>query len=118
MDIKESILTCLSKYIDFSGRARRSEYWWFALCCSVVSGLLTVLGRKIGIFNVLASIFSVAIFLPALAVVWRRLHDIGKKGTWFFIVLIPIVGIILLFIWLIQDSQPGSNEYGPNPKGM
>ncbi len=118
MDIRESILTCLSKYIDFNGRARRSEYWWFALAAEAVSLVLTGLGRTLGIFNVLATIFSIAVFLPELAVTWRRLHDIGKKGSWFFIILVPIVGVILLIVWLAQDSQPGLNEYGPNPKEM
>lgn len=118
MTIQESVLTCISKYVDFNGRARRSEYWWFGLAVYVVNLVLAGLGRSIGIFNVLASIFSVATFLPSLAVAWRRLHDTGRSGAWFFIVLIPIVGWILYIVWMVQDSQPGDNQYGPNPKGM
>ena len=106
----------MEKYADFSGRARRAEYWSFALCTGVISFVLNLLGQKVGFFDILATLFSLAILVPSLAVAWRRLHDIGKKGTWYLIVLIPIVGWILLIVWYCQDSQPGTNEFGPNPK--
>ena len=108
----------LEKYADFSGRARRAEYWSFALCSGVISFILGVLynATNWGFFSILSTFFSLAILVPSLAVCWRRLHDIGKKGTWYFIVLIPIVGWILMIVWFCQDSQPGDNEFGPNPK--
>ena len=109
----------LENYANFNGRARRAEYWSFALCSGVISGVLNMLARipKVGgLFSVLATIFGLAILVPSLAVAWRRLHDIGKKGSWYFIGLIPVVGWILLIVWFCQDSQPGENEFGPNPK--
>ena len=117
--IIEYVKVCvLEKYADFSGRARRAEYWSFALCSGVISFILGVLynATNWGFFSILSTLFSLAILVPSLAVCWRRLHDIGKKGTWYFIVLIPIVGWILMIVWFCQDSQPGGNEFGPNPK--
>ena len=109
----------LQKYADFSGRARRAEYWSFALSAGVISAILNALGRNGngGFFSILAYLFSLAILIPSLAAAWRRLHDIGKKGTWYFIGLIPVVGWILLIVWFCRDSEPGDNEFGPNPKG-
>ena len=112
----ESVQTCLRKYVDFSGRARRSEYWYFYLFTCIVSGVLGGIGNAIGI-TWLAGVAGVALILPELAVCVRRLHDIGKPGIWILIGLIPCVGTILLIVWLCKDSDPGDNEYGPNPKG-
>ena len=123
MTIKEAVTSVFQKYATFSGRARRSEYWYFTLFNSLVSSLLTVLGRNIfgdgsstNIFTMLASLYSLAVFLPALAVTWRRLHDVGKSGANYFWVFLPVVGWIMLVVWLCRDSQPGDNQYGPNPK--
>jgi uncharacterized membrane protein YhaH (DUF805 family) len=66
--------------------------------------------------SVIAVVISLALFLPTLAVTWRRLHDIGKSGGWFFIGLVPLVGWILLLVWFCRDSQPGENRFGPNLK--
>lgn len=60
----------------------------------------------------MSNLWSLAIFLPSLAITWRRLHDIGRKGTYFFFILIPIAGIIMLIIQLVKDSEPGANAYG------
>ena len=108
----------LENYANFNGRARRAEYWSFALCTGVISTVLSILyqATNAGFFNILATLFALAVLVPGLAVAWRRLHDIGKKGSWYFIGLIPIVGWILLIVWFCQDSQPGENEFGPNPK--
>ena len=108
----------LEKYADFSGRARRSEYWSFAICTGVISGVLNILyqSTNANFFNILGGLFGLAVLVPGLAVAWRRLHDIGKKGTWYFIGLIPVVGWILLIVWFCKDSEPGDNEFGPNPK--
>lgn len=103
-------------YVNFQGRARRSEYWWFFLANCILSGILAALARSIGFFGFLSGIVSLALLLPGLGVCVRRLHDIGKRGWWIFISLVPIVGVILLIVWLAKDSEPGSNEYGPNPK--
>ncbi|MDR1268788.1 MAG: DUF805 domain-containing protein [Planctomycetaceae bacterium] len=113
-------LTVLQKYAVFHGRARRKEYWMFVLfntgiayTIGFVSGLL--MGEQ-GI--IVDSIYAFAVLVPGIAVMVRRLHDIGKSGWWSLIVFVPIVGAIVLLIWSIRDSQPGSNQYGLNPKGL
>ena len=113
MSFKESIVSCFKKYTCFSGRARRSEYWYFCLFTTLVSTLLSLILPDVPI---IASLFSLATLLPSLAVAWRRMHDIGKSGAWNFIVLVPLVGAILLLVWCCKDSTPGDNKYGSNPK--
>lgn len=118
----EAVQTCFRKYATFSGRARRSEYWYFTLFTIVVNFVLMIVGNMIfgapadGGNNILQSIFSLVILVPGLAVMWRRLHDIGKSGAWFFIALVPIIGWILLLIYECRDSEPGENQYGMSPK--
>ena len=118
-------IECLtSKYFCFSGRARRQEYWMFWLFCTLGSILLQfVCGflvgiTGLGIFGVLPLFYALAVLIPHLAVSVRRLHDIGKSGLWLFILLVPIAGAIVILVFDCLDSQPGSNEYGPNPKGL
>lgn len=99
-----AIRACFKKYATFSGRANRSEYWYFYLftflCCIV---------------PILGYVAALAIFVPSLAASVRRLHDIGKSGWNLLFGLIPFVGSIILLIWHCQPSQEGDNEYGPNP---
>ena len=119
MTFTEAVKSVFSKYATFSGRARRKEYWYFVLFNMVVSIVIGMLARAIGGENLertLTGIWSIAVLIPGLAVVWRRLHDIGKSGGWWFLVFVPLVGWIILLIWFCQDSQPGENQYGPNPK--
>ena len=117
MSFGEAIQSVFSKYATFSGRARRSEYWFFTLFAAIVSAVLSILGMFLGVFGaILSGIWSLAILVPTLAVTWRRLHDIGKSGAFFFISLIPLVGSIILLVNVCKDSQPGDNQYGPNPK--
>lgn len=117
-------LYCLQHYADFTGRARRSEYWYFVLFNFIVSILIGLsLGVIAGLLNMpalvyLAYLWSLAVFIPSLAVSVRRLHDIGRSGWWLLLSLIPLVGAIILIIWHCTDSQPGTNQYGPNPKEM
>ena len=113
MTFTQAVSAVFSKYAVFSGRARRSEYWYFTLFTCIVSTALTLIFGEASIF---ASIFSLVTLLPGLSVFWRRMHDIGKSGAWFFIALVPIVGAILLLVWLCRDSEAGDNAYGPNPK--
>ena len=119
MTFSQAVQTCFSKYATFSGRARRSEFWYFVLFNMLVSFVLGIIGRLIGGENLqstLSGLWSLAILIPCLAVWWRRLHDIGKSGAWWFLGLIPLVGWIILLVWACQDSKPGENQYGPNPK--
>lgn len=119
MSFGEAVKSVFSKYATFSGRARRSEYWYFVLLSVIVSVVFGILSRFIGnIGTVLASIWSLAILVPTLAVIWRRLHDAGRSGAWYFIILVPLVGAIILLVFLCKDSQPGENRFGPNPKGV
>jgi len=116
MNMKEAVVSVLSKYVDFSGRARRSEYWYFTLAYAIVSIIVGIIAKVTGL-NILSTILSLAVLLPSLAVGARRLHDIGKSGWWLLINLTGI-GAIVLLIWAVTDSQAGSNQYGPNPKGL
>jgi len=108
----------LSKYAQFTGRSRRSEYWYFMLVNMIISyGLQGLaIATEIGLFGILAMIAGLALLIPGIAVAVRRMHDTGRSGWWLFISLVPLVGIILLIVWMATDSQPGANEYGPNPK--
>ena len=116
MTLTQAIQSVFSQYATFSGRARRSEYWFFVLFNYVISAALGFLGRYMFLFSILSGLYSLAVLIPSLAVTWRRLHDIGKGGGWYFFILIPLVGWIFLLVWLCRDSQPGQNAYGPNPK--
>lgn len=118
MSFVEAIKSVFTQYVGFSGRARRSEYWYWTLCNCIISGVLSALARNGGFFTVLSVIWSLAVLLPGLAVCVRRLHDIGKSGWWLLIALVPAVGAIILIIFFVKDSEPGDNAYGPNPKGM
>ncbi|MCR5774687.1 MAG: DUF805 domain-containing protein [Lachnospiraceae bacterium] len=120
MSFIDAVKSCFSQYVGFSGRARRSEYWYFALFQGIIGVVLSILAQTTGstIFSVLSGIFGLACLLPGLAVSIRRLHDINKSGWFVLISLIPIVGTILIIVWACKDSDPGENQYGPNPKGM
>lgn len=117
-------LKVLKQYADFSGRARRSEFWYFALfnfifaCVAMI--LDNILGISFGItsYGPLYLIYSLAMFIPGLAVMVRRLHDVGKSGWMYFIALIPIIGAIWLLVLFFTESQQGENKWGANPKGM
>lgn len=113
-------IDCITKnYVNFSGRARRTEYWMFQLFVFIIFMVLGFLGSFNGtlnsIFFLIFCIFLIVIILPGLAVTVRRLHDTGKSGWWILISLIPFGSVILLVFCLI-DSMPGSNQYGANPK--
>ena len=112
----------LKKYTEFSGRSRRKEYWYFVLFNFIVSFLFIGVDVILGTFNseagygVFNTAYSLAVLLPTIGVGIRRLHDIGKSGWWLLIGLIPLIGAIVLIVFFVKDSQPGENQYGPNPK--
>lgn len=113
----------LKKYAVFSGRAQRAEYWYFILFNFLVSMALILIDSVIGPLTyggvgLFHSVYALAVLLPSIAVLVRRLHDIGRTGWWFFIGLVPLVGFIVLLVFTVTDSEPGENIYGPNPKGM
>ena len=111
-------LSVLKKYVEFTGRATRTEYWMFALFSVIVSVVLSIVDGVLGTTGVLAGLYALAVFLPSLGVLIRRLHDTDRSGWWFLITLVPLVGFIVLIVFLVQDSQPATNRYGPSPKGL
>ena len=115
MSFTEAIGSVFSKYVDFDGRAHRSEYWYFVLFSLLINLPLEYLSRSSRIAAWLAVLFSLATFLPGLAVEIRRLHDIEKSGWNIFLILIPLVGAIILFVFLCREGDRGDNMYGPDP---
>ncbi len=117
-------LLALKKYATFRGRSRRSEYWFFVLFYLLIAVALAVLDVLLGTFSeddglgLFSGLFALAMLLPTLAVGVRRLHDIGRTGWWLLIAFVPIVGPIVLIVFAVKDSEPGTNAYGPNPKGL
>ena len=118
-------LKCFKQYSDFSGRARRTEFWMFNLFTLIVAFICVFCDIFLGFdimtdpefFNgPITNIYLLASLLPGSSVIVRRLHDVGKSGWMYFLVLIPIIGPIWLFVLLVTDSQPGENKWGPNPK--
>jgi uncharacterized membrane protein YhaH (DUF805 family) len=108
----------LRQYADFEGRARRTEYWMYTLFTVIIAIVLTVLdlalfGQPTG---VLGLIYSLATLLPSLGVIVRRLHDTGRSGWWFLISFIPLVGAIVLLVFLATEGTRGPNAYGADPK--
>jgi uncharacterized membrane protein YhaH (DUF805 family) len=101
----------LKKYVLFDGRARRQEYWMFMLVNFIISVVLAVLS-----LGVLETIYGLAVFLPSLGVSFRRLHDTDRSGLWLLLGFIPFIGALVLLYFFAQDSTPGTNQYGPNPK--
>lgn len=106
----------LSKYAEFNGRARRSEYWYFVLINIVISIVIYLVDAGIGSFGALGIIYSLGILIPSLAVGVRRLHDTGRSGWYLLLAFIPIIGAIILLVLMAQDSVAGENEYGQYPK--
>lgn len=113
-----AVKTCFSKYATFKGRATRSEYWFFylfnAIMSSILMGLALMLEQEeVGfIFFGLTVVYLVVTFLPSLSVTVRRLHDIGKSGWWYFMVLVPYIGALILLYYLCKKGTKGKNVFG------
>lgn len=107
-----------NKYVDFSGRAGRKEYWMFTLFYILVAIAVSIVDTMLSLKGMLSTLFALGMFLPSLAISVRRMHDIGKSWVALLINLIPLAGFIIFIIWLARDSAPGTNKYGPNPKGV
>lgn len=105
----DAIKMFFTKYADFNTRSRRSEYWWAFLFCTLPGMAAGMISKSF------AGLWSLAALVPTIAISVRRLHDIGRPGTWYLLNLIPIVGSIILIVWYCQDST-GDNQWGPNPK--
>lgn len=117
----------LKQYADFSGRARRKEFWMFTLINFIIMMALQTAMMLVGGMNPeaggiamaimgLLGLYGLAVFIPSLAVSVRRLHDTNRSGWWLLVGLVPIIGAIVLIVFYVQNSQPGTNQYGENPK--
>ncbi|MDB4607808.1 DUF805 domain-containing protein [bacterium] len=116
----EYYLKALKNYANFSGRARRKEYWLFTLWNIVIYFVLLILGAMGGFLPegaevALGGLYMLAVFIPGLAVFVRRMHDTGRSGWWFLLNFVPF-GAIVVIVFLAQDSNPDANKYGENPK--
>ncbi len=117
-------LEVLKKYAVFGGRARRKEYWYFFLFNILISIVLGIIDGMTGSFSseagigLLGGLYSFAVLIPGIAVSVRRLHDTNRSGWWLLIALVPFIGAIVLLVFMVQDSQPDENQYGPNPKAV
>jgi len=118
----EWYLGVLKQYAVFNGRSRRSEFWWFVLFNIIISIVLAIVDRMTGTmgdrgYGLLGSLYALAVLLPSIGVAIRRLHDTNRSGWWLLLCFIPIIGFIVLIVFYCIDSDPGDNQYGPNPKG-
>jgi uncharacterized membrane protein YhaH (DUF805 family) len=113
----------LKQYFAFDGRARRTEYWMFTLFNIIICVVLTVIDRMLGTWRpesgvgMLSGLYCLAVLLPSLGVTVRRLHDTDRSGWWILLALVPLIGSIALLVFMVLDSTPGPNRFGPNPKG-
>jgi uncharacterized membrane protein YhaH (DUF805 family) len=120
MGFTEAITSGFRNYVNFSGRAVRSEFWYwvlFAILASIVAGLIDLALFGVEGSSPINSLVGLALFLPGLAVSVRRLHDLDRSGWWILLGLIPLVGIIILIIWYCQRGTVGVNRFGPDPLG-
>lgn len=109
MNFQTSVQTCFKKYAEFNGRASRSEYWWFALALFLLSLVLAAVSMT------LVNLFSLATLLPSLAVGARRLHDTDRSGWWQLLYLIPVIGWIVMIVFLVQQGKTEDNRFGAPP---
>lgn len=132
MSLGESLTSVFNKYATFTGRARRSEFWWFSGCyfvlqiifsfaslgmqAGVMSGELSYNDPTFSMFQTMSVILGLGLLLPSLAVTVRRFHDIGKSGWNILWAAIPLIGAIIVLVWMCQDSDVVANKYGESPK--
>ena len=121
MSFGQAIKSFFINYVNFKGRARRSEFWFAVLFTSLVSMAISIIapghtelvnGIEIQQSSALSNLWQLATLLPSLSISWRRLHDVDKSGGWWFFVFLPIVGWILLLIQFVKDGQPVANRFG------
>jgi uncharacterized membrane protein YhaH (DUF805 family) len=141
MGLVEAVRTCIEKYATFSGRARRAEYWWFVLACTIGGALMNVIDALVfGVTvmpspelaesassmemdlyyfvpSIFGSVFWLALIIPSISVSVRRLHDLDKSGWWWWLWLLPLIGWIIMLIWYLGRGTVGPNAYGPDPIG-
>ena len=112
----EYFIGALKKYVDFTGRARRKEFWMYMLFYFIFYAIAAVIDVTLGTM-IFSTVLALGLFLPTIAISARRLHDTGRSGWWQLIGLIPLIGAIVLLVFYVLDSL-GENEYGANPKAV
>jgi uncharacterized membrane protein YhaH (DUF805 family) len=127
MGFGPAVSTCFQKYATFSGRARRSEFWWWQLFAILVGSIATIIDNVAGLHVTSASngqqvgwiglVVALLLALPSIAVLFRRLHDTGRSGWWWLLSWVCCIGTILLWVFCLSDGTQGPNQYGPSPKG-
>jgi|SRR6267142_2765103 len=120
MSFGEAISSGFSNYVNFSGRAPRSAYWYwvlFVVLLSIVTNVIDAMVFGSAGFAPLSTIVGLGLFLPGLAVGIRRLHDLDKSGWWWLLIFIPLVGAIILIVWACTRGTMGPNRFGPDPLG-
>jgi uncharacterized membrane protein YhaH (DUF805 family) len=132
MPFVEAIRTVYGKYVTFSGRARRSEYWWWALYMLIAGGVIAAVEMRLGLGlgtvaggdgsiqaayqgGLLTGIWALAHLIPGIAVAVRRLHDTDRSGWWLLIVFVPVIGVLVLLYFYVSRGTPGENRFGPHP---
>jgi uncharacterized membrane protein YhaH (DUF805 family) len=114
MTFTESVSYCLSNYFTFGRRGSRSEYWWFVLACFLADAAGSIVDIVIG-YQILGTLISLATLIPTIAAAARRLHDTERSGWWQLLGVIPIIGWILLIVWLASRGTEGPNRFGRAP---
>lgn len=119
MNFFDAIKSVFSQYVGFSGRALRSEYWYwvlFTVLISIVTGIIDVALFPFEDASPLSSITNLALLLPGLAVSARRLHDVGRSGWWLLLAMVPVIGWIVLLVWTATKGDAAENRFGPPPQ--
>ena len=109
MDFATAVRTCLNKYVTFSGRAPRSEYWWWTLFAIIANVVAVAIDAAVIGMPAIQVIVGLGLWLPAISVIVRRLHDLGKSGWWYWIALVPVVGFLVLLYWFVTRGTVGPN---------
>jgi len=115
MDFATAVRSCLNKYVTFAGRAQRSEFWWFLLFTMIANTVAVAIDAAVIGMPAIQILTMLGLILPGISVAVRRLHDLGRSGWFYWIGLIPLVGVIVLIYWFVTRGTVGSNEYGPDP---
>jgi len=116
MGFGEAVSVCFKKSVVWEGRASRAEYWWFELAQLLIIVAAVIIDQIIGT-GFIYIIAVIALILPSIAVLIRRLHDTDRTGWWYWIQLLPLIGLIVILVFVLSASDEGENKYGPNPHG-
>ena len=116
MGFGEAVSTCFKKSVVWEGRASRAEFWWFYLAQILIIFAAAIIDQIIGT-GFLYIIALIVVILPSIAVLIRRLHDTDRTGWWYWIQLLPLIGLIVILVFTLSGSDEGDNKYGPNPSG-